>query len=210
MMCARLGLILGLLLAVSGCNNPTIAELTAAYFNLPDEGTFTYASEAGLTETHDYDREESEEGEAEQFIYQRTARRGGFLQDDATVTFEVNDDRQLLITRYYDCVTRCGDLSTPIVVFDTWPLEAGAAAETTTLVSLTTNGDPDGERTEEHRFAIGEEASVSTPAGTFESAYTVVWTRTIEGESASASLVIAPCSRRGGQLAPFACLPLES
>lgn len=189
---ATVGLLLGLALVTSGCNNPTLAELTAAYFNLPDEGTFTYASEAGLTETHAYARQEGEEGEEERFIYERTARRGGFLQDDATVTFEATEDRQLLITRYYDCVTRCGELATPIVVFDTWPIEGGGAAETTTIVSFTRNGDPDGERTEAHRFAIGDEASVTTPAGTFESAFAVVWTRTIDGESASANLVVSP------------------
>jgi hypothetical protein len=186
------GLLLALALATGGCNNPTLAELTAQYFNLPDEGTFTYASEAGLSETHDYAREDNDEGEDNRFAYQRTARRGGFLQDDATVLFEVNDDRQLIITRYFDCVTRCGELSTPVVVFDTWPLEGGTAAETTTLVTLTRNGDPDGERTEEHRFAIGDEEAITTPAGTFESAYTVVWTRTIEDESSSASLVVSP------------------
>ena len=35
------GLLLGLALSATGCDNPTLAELTADYFNLPDEGTFT-------------------------------------------------------------------------------------------------------------------------------------------------------------------------
>ena len=72
---ARLALTLGLLLAATGCNNPTIAELTAAYFNLPDEGTFTYVSEAGLTETHDYARDEGGEGE-EEGVHFRAATKG--------------------------------------------------------------------------------------------------------------------------------------
>ena len=175
----------------SSCGGPTITELTAKYFNLVDASTFSYATETGLAEVHDYARDTDEE---ERQIYNRTARRGGFLQDDATVTLEATEDRNLQITRYYDCLTRCGTLSDPIVMFDAWPLEPGARNESTTLISLTENGEPAGERAETHLFVVGEEEAVTTAAGTFESAFTVVWTRTIEGVATSATFVVAPDS----------------
>lgn len=178
--------------AASGCGpSLAVSEQAANYFNLHDGASFTYEAETGLSETHEYSRAADPDPDDRE-IFERVARRGGFLEDDGTFTLAVTDDRQVLITRYYDCVTRCGDLSEPVVMFDTWPLEGGQVAETDTLVTLTRNGDPDGTRLESHRFQVGAPSALDIAAGAFEEAFTVVWTRTIEGDSDSSTFTVAP------------------
>ena len=173
-----------LLLACPPKADPRIAG--ALSLGLYDGAEFTYIGPGGLEEVHAYTRNTDDE---ERYVYERVARRSGFVVDDATFTLEVTDST-LDIIRYYDCLTLCGELSEPVTLFP-WPLDPGDISESTVTVSLARNGEDEGTREERHRVTVGEEVEVELPAGTF-TGHDVLWTRTIDEQTETASLFFIP------------------
>ncbi len=174
-----------LALAVGCGPGLSVEEQAARYFALVDGVTFTYESASGLTEEHQY--EAGSTGDDGALSFSRVARRGGFVQDDQTLTLRVVD-ADVYIAQFYDCLTRCGRPDNDVKLL-TFPLEAGQVNETDVTVDVSTNGVDEGSRAERHRFAVGDERDISVPAGEF-TGFDVLWSRTIDGDTDSASFVV--------------------
>jgi len=182
---ARSFSLFAVLSTAAGCGpGVTYIEQTEQYFALVDDRTLTYEATGGLAETHAYTLRDDEER-----IFDRVVRRSGFIDDDTTLSFQPTD-RALQIVRLHDCLTLCGELSAPIEVAER-PLDPGASKTSEVTVDVMRNGEADGTRSESHVFQVGEEAEVTVPHGTF-TAHTILWSRTVDGVSSSASLVFAP------------------
>jgi len=186
------GALLGGLLGAAGLlgcgpteEPPTSADV-AAYFGLVDGVEHTFVDANAFEETHEF-RKVSGVGERE--VYERIVRRGGFVQDDLTLQLEASLERGLEVVRFHDCVTLCGELSTPIA-WMSWPLEGGESLQTDVTVEVSRNGTVEETRQESHQLQIGNEEDVTVPAGTFP-AFRVIWTVTGDA-SRSLQMVIAP------------------
>ena len=160
-------------------------EQSAAYFGLSDKTEFVYETESGQEMVHAYERTDDDEIMG----FFREATRGGFLLDEQTMIIEATDNG-LQINQFYDCLSRCGQLSEPVPMFR-WPLEEGADERTEVTVDLSINGDPAGSVEEVHRFAVGVETTKSLPIGD-HSGFEVFWTRTQDGATDSAALFVVP------------------
>jgi hypothetical protein len=165
---------------------PTASDV-AAYFGLVDGSERVYVGPSSQEETHSY---ALVPGVGEGLVFDRTARRGGFVQDDLTQRFVVTLEGGLQMTRFLDCLTRCAEAATPLDVLP-WPVEGGESVQSEAEVEVTENGETVETRTERHRFQVGSEEDVTVPAGSFP-AFRVIWTRTIAEESTSSQFVIAP------------------
>lgn len=170
---------------LTGCpENRPLEELCAEYFGIADGRTFEYQGPS-LSETHTYTRRP---GVEDRYIFDRKVTRGGFVEDDTTLSLEATAEG-LKIIRFHDCITKCGEPSESLEMFS-FPVNPGDTTDTEVTVDVTENGEAAGTRTEKHRFAVAESSEVTVPAGTFN-AYTVIWTRTVDGESATAGLTFA-------------------
>lgn len=182
---------------LSGCPSDTqpLAYQGAEYFRLFDGATFKYEeADTGLEAEDDYvDKTDEPEDDAEEItehLFERTARRSGFIDDDYTLSLAIDDKRLLSITRLGDCLTRCGELSESIPMLE-WPLEEGNDEESEITVAVTVNGNDEGEHTESHRFVVGAELEKELPIGS-EKGFEVLWTRTRPDETgADASATVA-------------------
>gem|GEM_PF-1908477 len=180
------------LAAHTACIEPINAQDGALYLGLSDGLEQTYTRSDGLSETHSYERISDDESGEE--IFERMAiYAGGFVVDDRTMTVEATAT-DLRITRLHDCVTRCGELNTPLVLF-TWPIEANSTHTSQATVDLLVNNEDQGSHDEDHRIAFGgeEERSVN---GTTYTGYDAVWTRTKttdgDDDTATARLFFVP------------------
>ncbi|MFZ9889242.1 MAG: hypothetical protein ACO3JL_17245 [Myxococcota bacterium] len=175
-----------------GCGEPPDepdAASVAAYFGLEDGLSRRYQAASGLEEEHEFRLVPGSAGDS--LTYDRTVRRGGFIVDDLTLRLRVSTTAGLEVTRLYDCVSRCGELSAPIALLP-WPLDEGRSLESQVDVTLT--GAEAGESTfqEQHVVQVGASSSLEVPAGTFE-AFAVIWSRQVEGgQGRSAALSFAP------------------
>jgi hypothetical protein len=159
----------------------------AADFGISDGVSLSYVDSNGLEEAHAW---EQAAGADDRAVFDRTARRGGFVYDDGTFQVEASVERGLEIVRFFDCVTRCAEPADPIA-FLPWPLEGGESYTTETEVTLSENGNETGTESQRHRFQVGNAESVTVPAGDFE-AYAVLWTRTVGEETDSLQLMVVP------------------
>jgi hypothetical protein len=174
------------LLGCPGSPGPTAADV-AAYFGLKDGTERVYVNEQGLEETHALQRS-AVHGDRE--IYQRLARRSGFVHDESTFQLEASVERGLEITRFLDCVTRCGELSAPIA-FLPWPLLGGESLQSEVELRLEVNGEEQEPRDERHSLQVGTLEERTVPAGIFEG-YRVLWTRTAGEDVRTLELFVAP------------------
>lgn len=179
-----------LVLLVAGCAPPKeepTAKDALAYFGIADGKELSFTGAGGLTETHTYEKNNTF---AEREAYDRLVRRGGFAEDDSIFTVEATLEG-LQIVRFYECLNLCGEPSEPVKMLP-WPVEGGEATETDLTVAVTRNNVDEGTREERHRFQVGSAAEeVTVPAGTFEG-FTVLWARTIDGETTSSQFVFVP------------------
>ena len=187
-----LGVLLAICLPVAGSTacGPGEPELTAldvaTYFGLVDGVERTYQDANAFEETHEI-RKVSGVGERE--VYERIVRRGGFVQDDLTLQLEATVERGLEVVRFHDCITLCGEISTPIAWLP-WPIEGGESMQTDVTVDVSRNGTAEETRAESHQLQVGTEEETTVQAGTFPS-YPVIWT--VTGDvSRSLQMVVAP------------------
>ena len=76
--------LVGLVALTAACGpSVSLEDQTAEYFALVGGVTFTYENEAGLTEEHSYE-DETQDAE-ERLVFERVARRGGFIDDAQTI-----------------------------------------------------------------------------------------------------------------------------
>lgn len=181
----RIGLSAAALLMLGCGSSIPLNEQSAEYFGLMDQAEFVYETEAGQEMQHTYDRTSDDE----KMEFFREATQGGFMLDEQTMILEATDTG-LQINQFYDCLTRCGQLSEPIPMFQ-WPLEEGDEERTEVTVELSINGEPSGTVEEVHRFAVGTESTKTLPIGD-HSGFEVIWTRTQDGVADSAALFLVP------------------
>lgn len=160
--------------ALVGCpapSGPTAAD-GARYLGL-DEGTiFTYAISDGLSETHEVKTSGVLfDGVAVDVL----AKQNGFANDERTLTLGV-DVAGVSILRFFDCLARCGSLDAPIP-FLQWPLEEGQSTSGEAVVTLTA-GATTTTQTERHSTTVSGPTSISVPAGDYDDAFLIAWTRT--------------------------------
>lgn len=176
----------------AGCGAPPDepdAAAVAAYFGLDDGASRRYVAENGLEEVHEL--REVPGGAEGSLDYDRTVRRGGFVVDDLTLRLRASTTAGLEVTRLFDCVSRCGELSAPIALLP-WPVDEGRALESEVTVTLTGSEDEGTSYIERHVVQVGSLSSVAVPAGTFD-AYSVLWSREVDGGSGrSAAMAFAP------------------
>lgn len=160
------------LFACPAPEGPTPEE-GAAHLGLVAGTTFSYFVRDGLEEQHAVnDSSILFEGESVDVI----ATANGFAEDKRTMSFGVDVEEASLL-RYFDCIARCGAFSAP-VPFVGWPLESGTAREGETTVTLTAGADTT-VQVERHLTVVSGPTSVTVPAGTFDDAFLVAWTRTV-------------------------------
>ena len=178
------------LLALTGCpsRQPPSAQGTADYFRFSEDFDPVYTRSTGQEEEHDY-RVQAEAPDGT-LRFQRLASAGGFVEADRTMMFQV-DDESVSIVEFLDCLNACERLAQPQQILP-WPIEGGEVASFDTVVTLIENSQEVGTQSESHRIAVGNAEEFSVPAGDF-TGFDVLWTRTIEGESArTARLVVVP------------------
>jgi len=168
------------------CDPPLVptAEDTAAYLGLVDGKTFTYAG-SNVTETHEIKK--SSLVAPDTLTFDIIAKQNGFIVDDRTLTLELSVDA-VRLARFFDCVTRCGQPSTKIDVFEI-PLDGGNQKQTDVEVALTENGADAGTAQERHTFLVNNAAPV-TVAGEELEGFLVSWTRVRDDDTETSLFTI--------------------
>lgn len=146
----------------------------AAYLGLTSGTTFTYAISDGLNETHEM--KNSGVLFAGGLAVDVLAKQNGFANDERTMSLGV-DVEGVSLLRFFDCIARCGSLSEPIP-FLKWPLEEGQNTQGEAVVTLTDGADTT-TQTERHSTTVSGPVSVSVPAGDYDDAFLIAWTRTV-------------------------------
>jgi hypothetical protein len=163
------------------------AEEGAAYLGLEEGTTFSYAISDGLSETHEIKKSGVLfEGVAVDVV----AKQNGFANDERTLSLGV-DVEGVSILRFFDCIARCGALDAPIP-FLQWPLEEGQTTKGEAVVTVT-EGDASVSHTEKHSTTVSGPLSITVPAGTFDDAFLISWTRTtvdVDGAEVSDSALL--------------------
>lgn len=148
------------------------AEDGAAHLGLESGTIFSYAVTDGVVETHEVkDSGVLFDGVSVDVL----AKQNGFANDERTLTFGV-DVAQVSILRFQDCIARCASPSAPIP-FLNWPLNEGDSVEADVDVTVD-DGDAQTVHKEHHATTVGAQESVTVPAGTFDDAFLISWTRT--------------------------------
>jgi hypothetical protein len=159
----------------------------ARYLGFEAGTTHTFQVDAS-TETHEHKKSSvaSSDGVAVDLL---AKDGGGFVVQARSFTLEVTGTTSF-VRRLNDCINPCGEPNEPIAFLD-WPIDPGAQHETTVTVQKSENGTPTETEEQTHTILVGDETSVTVPAGEFD-AFLVSWTVQIGEESTTDTLTFAP------------------